>query len=676
MRQVTDIRAGWQYAECSYPEGIVIEPFFWVPTTHSSIWDGMTTAPRNTTEWENINLPHVWNKDIAATGAPRLYRKELVLENVAENHYFLSFGGVFGLARIFLNGKPICEHRGGYTRFRADLADAVEGKNEIVVFCDNTVVTDITPLSGDFAKYGGIYRETELICVGKQYFDTMYYGSEGVIVDAEADGTVKISAKVVGGLENAVIRYTVTDAEGKAAACLETTAADAVLKVENPTLWNGKQNPYLYKLTAQIVSGETVLDNVSLTIGFRGIKMTADKGFFLNGEHVVICGVAKHQDRADVGPATSEAQLEEDMALIREIGANAVRLSHYQHPQYFYDLCDKEGLLVWAEIPMLCMPDDNDDVMENAKYQLHELLMQNRHHPSIVMWGVQNEVALMGQTDQQPDKVKELHDLVKALKPDALTATANEYTVKPEQPLNGISDIQGYNLYYGWYYGVFGELADFFEDYHAKRPDSPIGISEYGVDCRLELHATHPVKQDYTEEYQNAFHEAAYPIIRDREWVWGSFIWNMFEFASPYRQFEPLMGLNRKGLVTFDRQVKKDAFYYYKAWWSNEPFVHVCERRYVNRPEEEITVKVYTNRPEVTLTVNGQVVGTKAGDKVICFENVKLQPGANEISVASGELTDSMVLQKVDKPDPSYVFVDPNAGKQARDWVKRKDDEK
>lgn len=267
-------------------------------------------------------------------------------------------------------------------------------------------------------------------------------------------------------------------------------------------------------------------------------------------------------------------------------------------------------------------------------------------------------------------------EVSKTGKPDALTASANEYTVKPERPLNSISDIQGYNLYYGWYYGEFDELADFFDDYHAKRPENPIGISEYGVDARLDLHKQVPEKQDYSEEYQCAFHEAAYPIIRAREYVWGSFIWNMFDFSSPYRGFQPLLGLNRKGLVTFDRQNRKDVFYYYQAWWSEKPMLYLCERRYEKRVEDTAVIKVYSNQKEVALIVNGECIGTLTGDKVFRFENVKLMDGANTITAVSGNLTDTMVIQKVSTPEESYIFVDPRTGGSARDWVKRKDEKK
>lgn len=669
MREITDIRQGWRYSICDYPEGVVVKHNPWDPTTLSSIWDGVTQIPAHTA-WEPVDLPHIWNVDAPASFGPRIYEKEVELSNPgADNQYYLAFGGVFGLCRVYLNGVQIADHRGGYTRFCVDLtANAVHGKNTVTVFTDNTIFTDISPLSGDFAKYGGIYRETDLIRVNRAHFDLLYYGSQGVLVDTKADGTTEVEAKICGG-ETAQLRVTIADATGAVVAQYLGNEAQTVLKVENPRLWNGKKDPYLYTLCAELIENEIPVDAVSLKIGYRDIRMSADHGFFLNGEHVLICGVAKHQDRAGCGPAQSYSQLDEDMAIIKEIGANAVRLSHYQHPQYFYDLCDQEGMLVWAEIPMLAMPDGNEGVMENARYQLTELIMQNRHHVSIVFWGIQNEVAIRGETLSMPSRVQNLHDLVKRLKPDALTASANEYTVKQESELNQISDIQGYNLYYGWYYGEFGDLSKFFDRFRKVLPHVPLGISEYGADSNIILHRAEPRCQDYSEEYQNLFHEATYPQIREREWVWGSFIWNMFEFSSPHRAFEPLHGLNRKGVVTFDRTVKKDVFYYYQAWWSENPMLHLCEKRYEKRVEDLTTIKVYSNQDEVSLEVNGQFWGKASGHIVFQFPNVPLNPGVNKIVAYSGDLVDTMEILRVEEQEQSYIYVDPNPGFHVKDWV-------
>lgn len=669
MREITDIRQGWRYSVCNYPQGTVVDHNPWRPTTLSSIWDGKTQIPEHTA-WEAVDLPHIWNLDEPADYGPRLYEKDLELTAPGgDNRYYLAFGGVFGLCRVFLNGRQIAEHRGGYTRFCVDLTEsALEGKNTVTIFTDNTVFADISPLSGDFAKYGGIYRETDLIRTGKTHFDLLYYGSEGILVDTQADGTTKVQAKICGG-ENAELHITVSDHSGNITAEYSGSDTFTVLKVENPTLWNGKKNPYLYILKADLVENGVIADTVSLRIGYRDASMTADHGFFLNGEHIIICGVAKHQDRAGCGPAQSDEQLDEDMAIIKEVGANAIRLSHYQHPQYFYDLCDKEGMLVWAEIPMLAMPDNNEGVMENARYQITELIMQNRHHPSIVFWGVQNEVAIMGETLSMPERVRNLHELVKRLKPDAITASANEYTVKPRSELNQITDIQGYNLYYGWYYGEFEDLGKFFDKFRAVLPNVPLGISEYGADSNLTLHQADPHRQDYSEEYQSMFHEAAYPQIREREWVWGCFIWNMFEFCSPHRAFEPLYGLNRKGLVTYDRAVRKDSFYYYQAWWTETPMLHLCEKRYKKRVEDTTVIKVYSNQSEVSLEINGQQSASVSGHIVFLFPNVKLNPGVNRITARSNELIDTMEVICVEEPEQSYIYADPNPGFNVKDWV-------
>ncbi|MBQ6239296.1 MAG: DUF4982 domain-containing protein [Firmicutes bacterium] len=668
MRVTQDIRKGWKFAACDYPEGAVIDRNPWMPQTPSSIWEGLDHVPAATTDWIDVDLPYIWDKEDPTQALPRLYEKTITLDKPGEDRqYFASFGGVFGLCKVFLNGVLLGEHRGGHTRFRVDLTPAArDGENTLTVFADNTIYNDICPMSGDFAKYGGIYRETELICLPKDHFDICWYGTEGLVIDTFADGTVKAEAKTVGGDS---IRCKVYDAAGAVVAECETESRELELHVADPTLWDGLANPYLYTIRAELVTGGEVQDVCTMQIGFRKAEMTADHGFFLNGKHVRINGVARHQDREGCGPAETNEQLDEDFAIIREIGANAVRLSHYPHNQYTYDICDRMGLLVWAEIPMLSMPDGNEGIMRNAEYQMHELLTQYRHHPSIVFWGVQNEVAIMGETIGMRDRIEKLHNIVKELKPDAITASSNEYTVRHHSPLNRITDMQAYNLYYGWYYGELGQLEHFFDRFHTVNPQVPIGISEYGVDCRTTLHQANPKREDYSEEYQTTFHEATYPSITAHEWIWGSFIWNMFDFSSPHRSFEPLLGQNRKGLVTFDRKTRKDAFYYYKANWSDEPFVHLCESRFAVRTEEQIRVKAYSNQDSVTLFVNGVPFGTQKGQYVFNFENVPLQKGINVITAQAGSLTDSMKIERKDEPEKSYIYVNPNPGIQVRDWV-------
>lgn len=622
-------------------------------------------------QWHAVSVPHVWNKDDAGQEGARLYKRELLLKQpCAERQYFLVFHAVAGVCKAWLNGQLLGEHRGGYARFCFALGDAAKpGVNELLVFTDNTRYDDIIPLGGDFNNYGGIYRDVELLCVGQTHFDLLHYGTCGLDITPASDGTVTVTARAAGMTGQAQVEYAVLQGDVTVAKAMgEADGAPLCLKVENPLLWNGQGAAHLYTCRARLLCGGVCVDEVALSFGFRSIEMTADTGFFLNGEHLLICGVAKHQDFAGYGCAPGEEQLDQDMALIKEIGANAVRLSHYQHPQYFYDLCDKEGLVVWAEIPMLTMQDGNEALQENARQQLTELILQSKHHPSICFWGIQNEIAMMGESLEMYRKTQELHRLAKALDPHRITAGANLYCVKNNSQLNHITDMVGYNIYFGWYYGEMEEYASFFDRFSADNPQVPLGVSEYGVDCSVALHAETPKRKDYSEEFQCLYHETVYPMIRMRTHLWGSFVWNMFDFGSAVRNEGGVKGKNCKGLVTFDRAEKKDAFYFYKAWWSEEPFVYLAGRRFEKRCAETTTIKVYSNLKEVALTVNGQAIDGKSGEHVFIFEKVPLCMGENVVCAYAEAARDKMVLNRTAEPEQSYEYIDPNPEFNVKNW--------
>lgn len=648
MRTITCLNDGWEYAVC-LPQG---------------------DARPEAAAWEPVTLPHVWNIDTPNAEGPRAYRCTLPLTPAAGREHFLCFEGVGGACLVWLNGILLGRHKGGYSRFCLPMEAAVrEGANELVVLTDNTRDGSWIPTGGDFNNFGGIYRPVSLIETADTHFDLLYYGTCGVELDTDPAGAVTLKARLAGSTEGAQVEYTLWDGEALCASALCPAAAPAtLLRVETPHLWDGLRDPHLYRCRARLVRGEETLDQVELPFGFRSIKMTPDKGFFLNGKHMTICGVSKHQDRAGCACGVTEADQAEDIAIIRELGANAVRLSHYQHPAHTYDLCDETGLVVWAEIPLLALPDGNAPLFENARQQLAELILQNKHHPSICFWGLENEIAIHGESLEMYRKVEELHTFAQKLDPSRPTTLANLYCVRNNSQLNQITDMVGYNIYYGWYYGKLTDYGPFLDKFHADNPHMPVGISEYGADCSVNLHRDNPKVGDYSEEFQCVYHEAAYPAFRARDFVWGSFVWNMFDFASGIRNIGDMKGLNCKGLVTYDRKTRKDAFYYYKAWWSNDPFVHLCGRRYARRCGETTTVKVYSNLPEVTLSVNGQVVGTKAADKVFVFENLPLQWGENTLTVTAGDLQDEMVLTRVAEPEKSYIYDNPNPGFNVENW--------
>lgn len=649
MRTIEEIKDGWQFSPAvefldSMPHGL---------------------------SWEPVRMPHVWNLEDPLAEGPRLYRCAISLAADGEERLrFLSFGAVAGACRAWLNGVFLGEHRGGYARFRFPLQGiARAGSNELLVLADNTHRADIIPLGGDFNNYGGIYREVELISVGPTHFDLLHYGTMGVDLSPRCDGTLRVASRIIGARDDAFVDYEILDGPAVCAAeRVRSTTGEAELRVEGPRAWNGLSDPHLYRLRARLRDGAEILDEVDMAFGFRRIEMTPDRGFLLNGSSLRLRGVSKHQDREGAGCASSREQQIEDIGLVREVGANALRLSHYQHPELTYDLCDREGLVVWAEIPMLAMPDGNDPLLTNARQQLTELILQCKHHPSICFWGIQNEIAMHGESLEMYRKTEALHDLAKRLDPDRITAAANLYCVKNSSQLNHISDMVGYNIYYGWYYGEMGDYEAFLDSFHRENPEVCLGISEYGVDSSTSLHSDDPKRKDYSEEFQCLYHETVFPQFERSPYLWGSFVWNMFDFGSARRDEGGVKGRNCKGLVTYDRAVKKDAFFYYKALWSAEPFVHIAGRRYERRAGETATIKVYSNEESITLSVNESWTRELRGEHVFTFAEVPLRMGENRVVARSRSLADEIALRRVEEAEKSYIYIDPNPGFNVKNW--------
>lgn len=625
-----------------------------------------------------VTLPHSWNAEDGQSGAGYArqcccYQRQLTLPAGGECFY-LEFQGANSVCRAWLGDAFLGEHRGGYSTFRFDITGlCAPGESTLLtVLVDNSETPDVNPLTGDFTIFGGLYRDVNLLCVPKTHFDLLYWGTSGVLLTpvVEADGSahLTIEPRVING-GSARVQYTVTAPGGQTAAAAEAGRAlpAVTLPIQAPVLWQGKAAPALYTCTAQLVDETGVLDEVSLPFGLRTARVDPETGFYLNGESLPLRGVARHQDRCGCGNAVTPAQMEQDMDILREIGANAVRLSHYQHAQHFYDLCDREGLVVWAEIPMLAM-EENPGLLDNACQQLTELILQNRHHPSICFWGLQNEIAIAGETLAMYRGVEQLQQLARQLDPTRMTTSANLYCVKNNSPLNRITDVVAYNIYYGWYYGAIPEYADFLDRFHAENPDVCLGISEYGVDCNLNYHSDTPKVKDYSEEFQSLFHETVYPILNSRPFVWGTFVWNLFDFGSAMRNEGGTKGRNCKGLVAYDHATRKDAFYFYKANWSAEPFVHITSRRFRRRASETITVKVYSNQPSVELEVNGRPFAARSDSTVFVFENVPLQPGENTVTARADAQSDTVVWERVDQPEQSYIYVDPNPGYNVKNW--------
>ena len=606
-----------------------------------------------------VNLPHTWNNIDGQDGGEdykRLtctYRKNFSYPGInADERLYLQFRGVNSSCRVVLNGKQVMTHDGGYSTFRADITEHLKDENDLVVEVDNSKNDRVYPQKADFTFYGGIYRDVELITVNKNHFDMDYYGGNGLCVSATPVNGYKdalINVKTWHNSDCGKVKVNIYDMENNIVASSEGT--DVTVSVSDVSLWDGIKSPYLYTAVAELyVNGEAV-DSVNCKFGVRDFYADPQKGFFLNGRAYPLRGVCRHQDRKGIGNAISREMHDEDMALICEIGANTVRLAHYQHDQYFYDLCDKYGMIVWAEIPYISehMPAGR----ENTVSQMKELIVQNFNPPSIVTWGLSNEITISTKDKRDMlDNHRVLNDLCHEMDATRFTTLACYAVCGPFNKVAHISDVVSWNLYLGWYApGLF--LNDLWVDFfHAVYPHRCLGYSEYGAEGMTNLHSSHPRRGDHTEEYQAKYHEYLARFINKRPWMWATHIWNMFDFAADARDQGGEPGMNHKGLVTFDRQIKKDSFYLYKAWWSDAPFVHICSKRYEERTQKKTTVKVYSNCDNVTLFVNGKAVAGKKKDKVFTFR-VKLD-GEVTLEAVSGEQKDSAVIRRVKKPNPDY----------------------
>jgi hypothetical protein len=621
----------------------------------------------------NVTLPHTWNNVDGQDGGNDYWRGTCVYRTTfqmpdfdhLEQEVWIQFEGVNSSAKVILNGEQICVHDGGYSTFRAEITPILQAENALTVEVDNSINDRVYPQKADFTFYGGIYRDVKLIIVNKSHFELGYMGGNGIKVTpvVNDDGTATVTVETWHKIDNALVEITLEDATGT---LIETAqGAKCVFKISKPHLWNGVKDPYLYTANAQMFVDGRMTDIISARFGIRSFYVDSKKGFILNGKPYRLHGVSRHQDRKGIGNAITRQMHDEDMALIKEMGCNTVRLAHYQHDQYFYDLCDENGMVVWAEIPYISehMPNGRDNTIS----QMKELIIQNYNHASIVCWGVSNEITISTKDKKDMlDNHRVLNDLCHEMDKTRFTTLACYAMCGPFNKVAHITDVVSWNLYLGWYVpGLF--LNDLWVDFfHLVYPKRPLGYSEYGAEAMPNLHSSRPHRNDHTEEYQCIYHEYMLRFFEKRPWMWATHVWNMFDFAADARDQGGEPGMNHKGLVTFDRKLKKDSFYLYKAWWSEEPFVHICGKRYVDRPEKSTVVKVYSNQRKVSMYADGKLVAEKTGDKVFNF-NVELVNGnVTRLEARAGDLSDTAQIRQVSSPNPSYKI---GKAKQKNNWV-------
>ncbi|MBD9729471.1 glycoside hydrolase family 2 protein [Streptomyces caniscabiei] len=625
----------------------------------------------NDSGWTSVNTPHTWNATDGADGANNYYRgvgwyrrHYAVPSTMAGKRLYLQFAGVNQVADVWVNGTYLGQHKGGYSRFRFDAtAVLVPGQdNVIAVKVTNTRDTNIAPVGADYTFQGGIYRNVSLWAVDDLHVRMTDYAGPGIYLRQSnvtaASATVIVTTKLWNDsstTRSVVVRTVIADRSGTIVAETSSTAQTVpaatgteigqTVRIDNPHLWNGLADPYLYNASVEIHDvtggGDTITDVVTERLGLRSLAVDADTGFHLNGSHLHLHGVNLHQDRAVKGWAISDADHTQDLDLISEIGANAIRMAHYQHDQKDYNLADERGMIVWAEIPLVDIATDSAAFTTSTQNQLRELIRQNYNHPSIAFWGIGNE--LLDYNGTATNKLlASLADIIEAEDPDRLST----YAVRGEDPDNAQAGLHtqttGFNKYYGWYYGSKdGDLGAWADNLHATSPSRRIAMSEYGVGASTTQHALNPPKPApggswHPEEYQSLFHEAAWKQLASRPYIWGTFVWAMFDFASDGRNEGDRPGINDKGLVTRDRQTRKDAYYWYKANWADTPTLHITSRRWTQRTDATTELKVYSNASQVTATLNGTSLGTRSSDDhIFRWTNLALRPGQNTVTVTA-----------------------------------------
>ena len=605
---------------------------------------------------EPVTLPHTWNAaDFQTEGTYYrgygTYNRTLeVSESDAAKRLFLQFEGAGSVATLMVNGTFVGEHKGAYNAFTFEITDYVKpGENRLTVVCNNAQSFEVAPFAGDFNIYGGLYRDVWLEVLEPTCISPLYYGSDGVLIAQKttrerAELTAEVHLSTRSDYEGCEIRFSVSDAAGKPVAetYYDHIVNDVVtcgVAVDNPHLWDGKADPYLYKAVVALVKDGKEIDRVEENIGLRYFHVDREKGFFLNGKHLKLRGVSRHQDWDGLASALTEENHLTDYAFFDEMGVNSLRLAHYPQAHFMFAEADRRGYVVWEEIPFVGTWVANPAFEDNLELQLREMIAQNFNHPSICFWGLYNEI--QAGTDQI---VGRLQQIAHAMDPGRLTTCAAYIDSSNEF----IPDVMAFNKYYGWYYGKMDDLAGFLDEWHGQHPNAALAISEYGAGASPKMHVSRYDESAFTVmdsmgrnhpmERQTAIHRAQWPVLAERDWVWGSYVWNMFDFGASGRFEGDSPNQNDKGLVTIDRKVRKDAFYYYKANWNKSvPTVHLCSKEYTDRTEDVTDIVLFTTAPSATLYLNGKKVSQKKTDAYATVEwpGVQLQTGANTVRIVT-----------------------------------------
>jgi len=642
--------------------------------TETALTKALFSLPGQTAR--EVSIPHTWNALDGQDGGADYFRgvgtyKICLPDPTPGKRQYIEIQGANHIARVWCNGSFLGEHRGGFSAFRFELTAWMrERENTLSVEVTNEVC-QVYPQRADFTFFGGLYRQVRWIETEQAHFDLLKDGSQGVFVTPWVSGRTRVDVFPVHA-EGGTVRVRLLDGEGQCVAQGEYPALDhtyGYLTVEQPHLWQGVEDPYLYTLEAELWVEDALCDRVCTDYGYRSFRVDAATGFWLNGKSHPLHGVCRHQCRKDKGWAISREDHEEDMDLICQVGANTIRLAHYQHDGYFYDLCDQRGMVVWAEIPFISQFLESREAYDNTISQMTELIAQNYNHPSICFWGIGNELTIGGFQEALYRNLWDLNALCKRMDPSRLTTMAQIASVPHGSEHNYITDVVSYNYYFGWYNREIADNGPAFDRFHALNPDRPFGISEYGVDHYVGWHSATPINHDYTEEYAVIYHHELLKTFAARPYIWATHMWNMFDFAVDARDEGGIKGLNTKGLVSHDRKLRKDSYYVYQAFWTKAPMVHITGRRFADRAPGERTVRVFTNGDTVTLELNGKVYGTRGVvDHQAVFEELPLAEGENMLTASIDGAKDTITLNGVKTHNTAYDLPDLEEAMQAGNW--------
>ncbi|MBR4740380.1 MAG: beta-galactosidase, partial [Bacteroidales bacterium] len=641
-RELRSLNQGWTFNKGFVRTGAVAGSFF-------------GAAPVG----EPVDLPHTWNAEDFMTqtsyyrGYGHYIRTLNIPESDAGKRFFLKFEGAGSVAVVQVNGTFVGEHKGAYNAFTFEITDYVKpGDNQLTVVCSNAPTFEVAPFGGDFNSYGGLYRSIWLEVTEPTCISPLYLGSDGVLIsqkrvsEERADLSVQVHLSTLTDYDGCELRVALQDASGKevASTCYNHIKDNVVacnLSLDHPHLWNGRQDPYLYTAITTLWKDGVEVDRVEEQTGFRYFHVDQEKGFFLNGKHMKLQGVSRHQDWAGVATALTEEHHRTDYDFFDEMGVNALRLAHYPQAKFMFQEADRRGYVVWEEIPFVGTWVANPAFDDNLELQLREMIVQNYNHPSICFWGLYNEI--QAGTD---GIVSRLNQVAHELDPYRLTTCA----VYIDASTEFIPDVMAFNKYYGWYYGTKDDLGPFLDGWHAQHPTASVAISEYGAGASPNQHVGVYRESDYTVmgsmgknhpmERQTSIHRAQWPVVAERDYVWGSYVWNMFDFGASGRFEGDSPNQNDKGLVTHDRKTRKDAFYYYKANWNKSvPTVHLCSKGFTERTDPLTDIIVFTTAPSATLYLNGKKVSQKKTDAYATVEwpSITLQPGPNTVRVVTSQ---------------------------------------